>query len=935
MKAKLMGKLTSILLAFVLLMGYMPSFGAARAEDTVNTFTLTAGIKENADDSEEWLSGANTGLIDYNSSDLEIGWEKPAEADPLAQIIAVRFAELNIPKGARITGAYIQFTADIDKDAGASSKSANPFDIYICAEDTADSAPIQNVQYNISSRTKTTAYVSWYLNDGASRWTTPYQREAIQRTPDIAPLLQYIIDKDGWASGNAVCFLLSGSWNRTAASSEDAPDRSTGPSLCVTFEYAGNLDQAAPTGLSGTAPTSAANNDGSITGVTSAMEYKPMAAASWTACTGTAINGLAAGIYEVRYAARTGYNASPSTNVTVPPYAGYDAKDITLQPGSDETKMNFCWYSPSATTACCVQIAQKAAMTGSEFPAAAASSFTGTVTRSGGGSFNSNKVTVSGLQQNTEYVYRLGDGTNFSGVYSFRTDDLDDGYTAIFVGDPQIGCSNTTTDAAGWQNTLTKALGSFPEASFIISAGDQVETSTNETQYDGFFTPAALRSYPLVPVVGNHDNSALYKYHYNSPNESASYGTTNAGGDYWFTYGSSLYMVLNTNNQSSASHEAFIGEAIAAAGSGIKWKIVVMHHSIYSSASHSTDSDIAARRSGLYPVFDKYDIDVVLAGHDHCYTRTYQMLGGVAQQNQKYDTQSRVVNPTGTLYITSNSASGSKYYDFKAADTAYMAVRWQGYTPSYSKVTVTDETFTITTYRSDSNEVIDTYTIYKNEDFATAALKALAPYAILDSGRSLKYRVTVNNLKDADVIEGIVSIDDAKFQITDIQPLYTDSNSIFTANCDYANDGSHKKAYFSLAKVGGLGQAESLPLADITVKLVGEKTGSSICSLNMNLQALDMYKGDNTGNTSKLVYSEIEGGGTAESLVSALAGDINGDTVLNGADLSQALTYFALKRADSEQIWKDKGAWRTDYDCNGSIDVGDLTKTAMLIARLG
>ena len=67
-------------------------------------------------------------------------------------------------------------------------------------------------------------------------------------------------------------------------------------------------------------------------------------------------------------------------------------------------------------------------------------------------------------------------------------------------------------------------------------------------------------------------------------------------------------------------------------------------------------------------------------GHDHCYTRTYQMLGGVAQNGL----ESVAVNPPGTLYLTASSASGSMFYTLKDADAEYRAVRWPENKPSYS-----------------------------------------------------------------------------------------------------------------------------------------------------------------------------------------------------------------------------------------------------------
>ncbi|MGI6613497.1 MAG: chitobiase/beta-hexosaminidase C-terminal domain-containing protein [Saccharofermentanales bacterium] len=78
--------------------------------------------------------------------------------------------------------------------------------------------------------------------------------------------------------------------------------------------------QVAPTGLTGVAPTTGANNDGKITGVNTTMEYKLKSASPWNAVTGTVITGLASGTYEVRYKAKPGYAASPATQVVVPPY---------------------------------------------------------------------------------------------------------------------------------------------------------------------------------------------------------------------------------------------------------------------------------------------------------------------------------------------------------------------------------------------------------------------------------------------------------------------------------------------------------------------------------------------------------------------------------------------------------------------------------------
>ncbi|MCK9857796.1 S-layer homology domain-containing protein [Paenibacillus sp. ATY16] len=93
--------------------------------------------------------------------------------------------------------------------------------------------------------------------------------------------------------------------------------------------------EATPTGLTGVAPTSSVNNNGQITGTTNkALEYKLKSAAdsAYTAVSGNAITGLAAGTYSVRYAAKNGYNGptNSQTGPTAVPYAAGQAVDVVV-----------------------------------------------------------------------------------------------------------------------------------------------------------------------------------------------------------------------------------------------------------------------------------------------------------------------------------------------------------------------------------------------------------------------------------------------------------------------------------------------------------------------------------------------------------------------------------------------------------------------------
>ncbi|AGX45207.1 purple acid phosphatase family protein [Clostridium saccharobutylicum] len=402
----------------------------------------------------------------------------------------------------------------------------------------------------------------------------------------------------------------------------------------------------------------------------------------------------------------------------------------------------------------------------------------------------SNKVTVKELTPNTKYSYSVSDGQgNWSPVYSISTLSTDKVSFAAF-GDPQIGAfdnskgtakssatgghKNLNDDKTAWQNML-KLVNQNKDLNFLFTMGDQVNDynyliqPSNSSdgqwyQYRDFFNPDSavnyIQSMPLAEFCGNHDHQMgeYYGYHYNQPNISK-LGSTKYGndGDYWFTAGPVLFLVLDANNYGTADHDQFIAQAIKA-NPNAKWKVATWHQSAYSEANHNTKNEIEdpalTIRNTWTKMMDKYNIDVVLQGHDHYYTRTAQMLNGnvvepntgtpetlknignesapgTTNPNATYarkEYPNSVTNPKGTVYFTLDTGTGSKYYDFNtgsndtvggSADHSFSVVGWQGYVPSYSYVSFTDNTFKIKTYATtdfkvENQSLIDSYTITKN-----------------------------------------------------------------------------------------------------------------------------------------------------------------------------------------------------------------------------
>ena len=152
---------------------------------------LDVGIAASSDDAEEDTGGN----ISLTSSDLEMFINNGSDQNAH---VGLRFIA-GIPRGAVITDAYIQFTVD---ETGSEATSA-----LIEGEAVDNALGFTSTDGNISSRERTTASVSW--ND-IPPWTSTGTSGPDQRTPDLSPIMQEIVDRTGWATNNALVIILSG-----------------------------------------------------------------------------------------------------------------------------------------------------------------------------------------------------------------------------------------------------------------------------------------------------------------------------------------------------------------------------------------------------------------------------------------------------------------------------------------------------------------------------------------------------------------------------------------------------------------------------------------------------------------------------------------------------------------------------------------------------
>ena len=176
------------------------------------TNAISISVSNGNDDAEENIATGSVGLI---SSDLELISDGGTN-----QIVGMRFNDVNLPNGATITNAYIEFETD-ELDSGAAS-------LTFSGDDT-DNALAFSSTNKLSTRNKTTA-VSW---NNVPAWNTLDEKH---QTPDLSIIIQEIVNRSGWTPNNSIAILVEGAGERTAESYNG--EAAAAPLLVI--EYCGN-----------------------------------------------------------------------------------------------------------------------------------------------------------------------------------------------------------------------------------------------------------------------------------------------------------------------------------------------------------------------------------------------------------------------------------------------------------------------------------------------------------------------------------------------------------------------------------------------------------------------------------------------------------------------------------------------------------------------
>ncbi len=381
---------------------------------------------------------------------------------------------------------------------------------------------------------------------------------------------------------------------------------------------------------------------------------------------------------------------------------------VVLFPGRNNSEMNVSWYSATESSPI-VLVSESYALKN-------AKEFTGYSVKTYNGDY-SNKVTITGLEAGKTYFYKCISGDFESNVYSFKTDDNENEFSAIYMTDIHI--TEETDDETRLFETSKKFDKILSEAvtkhnpSILLSAGDQASSGL-ESEYKGLASAVALKSVPIAASIGNHDRKGVdYKTFTNLPNENEKAAVSSyVGENYWFVKGDVLFLVMDSNCGSGTDHRKFVKNALKE-NPNVKWKIMMAHHDMYSGRIPHRESENQLIRMLWAPIADEFGIDLVLLGHSHYYT-----VSNVLYNNKSVDVyKPEMKDVEGTIYMVSGSINNPRN-----DDEIGLNEEWIGCTNTpnekaiYNVLDFTENTITVSSYYQGENDAFNTYSITKTSN---------------------------------------------------------------------------------------------------------------------------------------------------------------------------------------------------------------------------
>jgi hypothetical protein len=312
------------------------------------------------------------------------------------------------------------------------------------------------------------------------------------------------------------------------------------------------------------------------------------------------------------------------------------------------------------------------------------------------------KVIFKDLKPDTKYAYRVGDGENWSEWFQFKTSsDRAEPFSFLYFGDVQNSIKSYGS------RVLRQAYSHFPNADFMLFAGDLVGESREEYWRDFFYAGGWIFGMlPSVPTPGNHEyDEHLFKSRTPSKHWNQIYTMPQNGPSekfrnrlYCIDYQGVRFVSIDSpaygdNSEDDETIMGWLDKTLE--DNPNRWAVVFTHYPVYYCCQ---GRDKKQYQDPAKAMFEKHGVDLVLQGHDHTYCR--------GQNLPNADDNSR----NHPMYVV--SVVGEKMYGL---NISFWSDRYASNTQLYQNISFSGDTMRFQAFTV-AGDLYDDFSIVKNSD---------------------------------------------------------------------------------------------------------------------------------------------------------------------------------------------------------------------------
>lgn len=303
------------------------------------------------------------------------------------------------------------------------------------------------------------------------------------------------------------------------------------------------------------------------------------------------------------------------------------------------------------------------------------------------------QVNLKDLEENTQYYYQVVAGGETSPTYSFKTYS-DEGTRADFIFATDMHCSPSMPSTAKTINNMFSALlQKNRNINMVLMTGDQIDRGGYESEWQAMYNDVKVFNQLMQATIpGNHEyyhskdskyvSPEFYNKFYNNPKNGVEQRLNSS---YYFKYGNALIIMLDVINREYLTEQQEWFKQVCE-NNPAQWIIVGTHAGGVTAGIY--DHDASWIQENWVPLWEQYQVDLCLSGHEHIYIRKDLWYEG--QKNEDL----------GLTYLV-GCAAGHKSY--ATQDETGLVIHKTSF--ACNVISIRNDRMTVTLYDQNGNEL--------------------------------------------------------------------------------------------------------------------------------------------------------------------------------------------------------------------------------------